>query len=131
MPDDFTCQWRASGWERVNWVFLPTLFLNPFSPRPAKTDPFTTLLCLTPDDFTCQWRALELGGKGSSLVYRSTVIYNHYFIDLSYFPRHAFTGLHSHRQVSNITNIVSQVSLFKSWHTSNKTCLYELYIYTF
>ena len=30
---------------------------NPFTPRPAKTDPFSILICLTPDNFTCQWRA--------------------------------------------------------------------------
>ena len=23
MPDDFTHQWRVSGWERVNWAYLP------------------------------------------------------------------------------------------------------------
>ena len=57
MPDDFTCQWRASGWERVNWAYLPILFLNLSSPRLAKTAPFVILLCLTPDDFTRQWRA--------------------------------------------------------------------------
>ena len=57
MADDFTCQWRASGWERVNWAYLPILFLNLSSPRPAKTVPSVILLCLTPDDFTRQWRA--------------------------------------------------------------------------
>ena len=31
--------------------------INLSSPRPAKTVPFVTLLCLTPDDFTHQWRA--------------------------------------------------------------------------
>ena len=35
----------------------PTLFLNPFPPRLAKTIPFVILLCLMPDDFTRQWRA--------------------------------------------------------------------------
>ena len=30
----------------------PFLFLNPFPPRPAKTTPFVTLLCLMPDNFT-------------------------------------------------------------------------------
>ena len=47
-PDDFTHQWRASGQERVNWAYLPILFLNLSSPRPAKTFPFVILLCLTP-----------------------------------------------------------------------------------
>ena len=55
MPDNFTRQWRASGWERVNWAHLLILFLS--SPRLAKTVPFVILLCLTPDDFTHQWRA--------------------------------------------------------------------------
>ena len=41
MPDDYTRQGRASGWERVNWAFL-----NPFLPRPAKTGPFIILLGL-------------------------------------------------------------------------------------
>ena len=44
MPDNFTRQWRASGWERVNWAYLPVNFLNLFSPRPAKTFPFVILL---------------------------------------------------------------------------------------
>ena len=56
-PDNFTRQWRASGWERVNWAYLPILFLNLSSPRPAKTIPFVILLCLMPDNFTRQWRA--------------------------------------------------------------------------
>ena len=56
-PDDFTRQWKASGWERVNWAYLPILFLNLSSPRPTKTVPFVILLCLTPDDFTCRWRS--------------------------------------------------------------------------
>ena len=57
-PDNFTHQWRASGWERVNWAYLPiSLFLNPFPPRLAKTVPFIILICLTPDNFTCQGRA--------------------------------------------------------------------------
>ena len=56
-PDDFTCPWRASGWERVNLAYLPILFLNLSSPRPAKTVPFVILPCRTPDDFTRQWRA--------------------------------------------------------------------------
>ena len=47
--------WRT--WEMVNWAYLPILFLNLSSPRPAKTVPIVILLCLTPDDFTCQWRA--------------------------------------------------------------------------
>ena len=46
-PDDFTRQWRASGWERVKWAYLPILFLNLSSPRPAKTVPFAILVCLT------------------------------------------------------------------------------------
>ena len=46
-PDDFTRQWRASGWEMV----------NPFSPRPSKTDPYINLFCLPLDDFTHQGRA--------------------------------------------------------------------------
>ena len=57
MPDNITRQWRASGWERVNWAYLPILFLNLSSPRPAKTIPFVILLCLMPDNFTRQWRA--------------------------------------------------------------------------
>ena len=57
MPDDFTCQWRASGWERVNWAYLPILFLNLSSPRLAKTIPYVILFCLMSDDFTRQWRA--------------------------------------------------------------------------
>ena len=48
-PDDFTRQWRASGWERVNWAYLPILFLNLSSPRLAKTVLFVI--------FTRQWRA--------------------------------------------------------------------------
>ena len=56
-PDDFTRQWRASGWERVNWAYLPILFLNLSSPSPAKTVPFVILLCLMSDDFTRQGRA--------------------------------------------------------------------------
>ena len=35
----------------------PSLFLNPFSPKPAKTVPFVSLLCLTLYDFTRQGRA--------------------------------------------------------------------------
>ena len=35
----------------------PPLFLNLFSPTPAKTIPFVVSLCLTPDDFTRQGRA--------------------------------------------------------------------------
>ena len=35
----------------------PSLFLNPFSPRPAKTVPFVSLLHLTLYDFTRQGRA--------------------------------------------------------------------------
>ena len=35
----------------------PSLFLNPFSPRPAKTVTFVSLLCLTLYDFTRQVRA--------------------------------------------------------------------------
>ena len=34
----------------------PSLFLKPFPPRPAKTDPFVILLCLAPNDFTRQGR---------------------------------------------------------------------------
>ena len=49
MPDDFTHQWSASGWERVNWAYLPILFLNLSSPRLAKTVLFVI--------FTRQWRA--------------------------------------------------------------------------
>ena len=59
MPDDFTDQWRASRWERVNWAYLTILFLNLSSPRPSQTVPFLILLCLTPDNFTCQWRVSE------------------------------------------------------------------------
>ena len=50
-------QGRASGWERVNWAYLPILFLKLSSPRPTKTVLFVILLCLTPDDFTRQRRA--------------------------------------------------------------------------
>ena len=35
----------------------PTLFLNPFSPRPVKTVPFVSLLCLTLYDFMHQGRS--------------------------------------------------------------------------
>ena len=35
----------------------PSLFLNPFSPRPAQTVPFVSLLCLMLYDFTRQGRA--------------------------------------------------------------------------
>ena len=56
-PDNFTHQWRASGWERVNWAYLPILFLNLSSPSLAKTVPFVILLCLMPNNFTYQWRA--------------------------------------------------------------------------
>ena len=45
MPDDFTCQG------------IPSLFRNPFPPRPAKTGPFIILLCLMSDDFTREGRA--------------------------------------------------------------------------
>ena len=82
MPDDFTRQWRATGWERVDWAYLPILFLNLSSPRPAKTIPFVILLCLMPDDCTHQNNKFKinltlshqealygepLGGKGLSL----------------------------------------------------------------
>ena len=58
MPDNFTHQGRASGWEKVNWAYLSTLFLiNPLPPRPAKTVSSVILLCLTPGDFPRQGRA--------------------------------------------------------------------------
>ena len=62
-PNDFTCQARASGWERVNLAYLSiSNFLNLSSPRPAKTVPFVILPCLTP---TILLVKLEpLGGKG-------------------------------------------------------------------
>ena len=46
MPCNITCHGRASGWEKVNWTYsiCPSLFLNPFSPRPDKTIPFLILL---------------------------------------------------------------------------------------
>ena len=45
------------GGKGLTGPICPSLFLNPFSPRPAKTVPFVILLCLTPDDFTRQGRA--------------------------------------------------------------------------
>ena len=45
------------GEERLTGPNCPSLFLNPFSPRPAKTSPFVILLCLTPEDFARQGRA--------------------------------------------------------------------------
>ena len=39
-PDNFTHQWRASVWKRVDWAYLSFLFFNLSSPRPAKTVPF-------------------------------------------------------------------------------------------
>ena len=39
----------------------PSLFLNPFSPRPAKTVPFVSLSCLTLYDFTHQGRTSGWG----------------------------------------------------------------------
>ena len=39
MPDNFTRHWKASGWESVNWTYLPILFLNLSSPTPAQTSP--------------------------------------------------------------------------------------------
>ena len=48
-------------WQHVNpgltGPTCPSLFLNPFPPRPAKTVPFVMLLCLMPDNFTRQRRA--------------------------------------------------------------------------
>ena len=35
----------------------PSLFLNPFPPRAAKSGHYVILLCLTPDNFTRQRRA--------------------------------------------------------------------------
>ena len=46
VPDNFTYQGRASGWERVNWVNNLSI-LNPFPARLAKTSPFIILLCQT------------------------------------------------------------------------------------
>ena len=71
MPDDFTHQWRASGWESVNWAYLPILFLNLSSPRPAKTIPFQLFYCLTPANFTRQWRAFVM----NCVVYITVVIF--------------------------------------------------------
>ena len=49
-------QYTTSGWERVNWAYLPILFLKLFlSQTLAKTrptGPFVILLCLTPGNFT-------------------------------------------------------------------------------
>ena len=45
------------GGKGLTWPICPSLFLNPFPLRPAKTVPFVILLCLTPDDFTYQGRA--------------------------------------------------------------------------
>ena len=61
-PDNFTCQGRASGGKGLTGSICPSLFLNPFSPRLAKTVPFVSLLCLMPDKFTCQvnWTYLPI-----------------------------------------------------------------------
>ena len=39
-------------------MYLNDNYINPFTPRLAKTTPFVILLCLMPDDFTHQGRAL-------------------------------------------------------------------------
>ena len=41
----------------IHWAICPFLFLNLFSPTPAKTVAFVILFCVTPDDFTRQGRA--------------------------------------------------------------------------
>ena len=35
------------GEKRLTGPICPSLFFNPFTPRPAKTGPFIVLLCLT------------------------------------------------------------------------------------
>ena len=50
------------GGKGLTEPICPSLFLNPFPPRAAKSGHFVILLCLTPDDFTRQRRAP--GGKG-------------------------------------------------------------------
>ena len=45
------------GGKGLTGPICPSLFLNPFSPRPAQTVPFVSLLCLTLYDFTRQGRA--------------------------------------------------------------------------
>ena len=45
------------GGKGLTGPICPSLFLNPFPPRPAKTVPFVSLLCLTLYNFTRQGRA--------------------------------------------------------------------------
>ena len=51
-------KWEPLGGKKLTEPLIcPSLFLNPFPPRAAKSGHFVILLCLTPDDFTRQQRA--------------------------------------------------------------------------
>ena len=66
----------------VNWALIyPSLFLNPFPSRPAKTVSFIILLGLMPDDFTRQGRAF--GWKRGLKITANYLlsIYRFFYID--------------------------------------------------
>ena len=55
--EPFLHVFRKLGGKGLTGPTCPSLFLNPFSPRPAKTVPFVSLLCLMLYYFTHQGRA--------------------------------------------------------------------------
>ena len=54
------------GGKGLTEPICPSLFLNPFPPRAAKSGRFVILLCLTPDDFARQKRASGWGRVNTS-----------------------------------------------------------------
>ena len=72
-PDNFTRQGRASGWERVNWTYLPISSLTFSLPDRPKLAPFVILLCLMPDNFTRQ--GIASGWERVNTVYCTVLVY--------------------------------------------------------
>ena len=63
------------GGKGLTGTICSSLFLNPFSPRPAQTGPFIILLSLTPDNFTPQGRACgweRVNTQGCNLWFTSS-----------------------------------------------------------
>ena len=81
-PYNFTRQGRASRWERVNWTYLPSLFLNFFSSLTfsPKNGHFVILVCLTPDILLVKGE--PLGGKGLSILF-SHQFYNNLLSEIT------------------------------------------------